>query len=88
LAAPHSRSTILIRGNALIQQGKFSPRAIEHCAPDPSEIYALEFKGKLDDSATAWFQRLSASIGRVSTLLGCASAICLTGKRPSWTAKT
>jgi hypothetical protein len=32
--------------------------------PDPSEIYAFEFKGKFGDSDSAWFQRLSPSIGR------------------------
>jgi hypothetical protein len=43
---------------------QFFLRAVEHRAPNPSEIYALDFKRDFDDPRFARVQRLSASIGR------------------------
>jgi hypothetical protein len=42
----HSHSITFSHGNALIFQRKFFLRTLEHRAPDPSEICALEFKGE------------------------------------------
>jgi hypothetical protein len=47
LYAPHhSHSIIPSHGNVLNFQRKFFLRSLEHCAPDPSKIWGLEFKGE------------------------------------------
>ena len=43
----HSHSILSTHRNALIYKRKFFLRTLEHRAPDPSEIFALEFKGTI-----------------------------------------
>jgi len=56
----HSHSIIFAHGNALKFQRNFFQRTLKHRAPDPSEIFALDFKEKFRQFAICL---VSATIG-------------------------
>jgi hypothetical protein len=80
---PHSHSIILRHRNALIFRRKFFLGKDKDRLPDPSEICALDFKGKFRRFKICSVQRLSASIGRFLKSVGESGVIGFAEKRPS-----
>jgi pimeloyl-ACP methyl ester carboxylesterase len=64
-ALPHSHS-MLSSHERLDLASQFFPRLVKNRPPDTSKLCALDFKREFRDSKSARFQRLSASIGRIS----------------------
>jgi hypothetical protein len=65
----HSHSIIFSHDSAMIFQRNFPLHTAKDRAPISQKYVLLNSKVKLADLKSAWFQRLSASIGRSPTAL-------------------